>query len=71
MIAATAPARVWTPSFSYAFSRCLRTVPGEERNYLRCQRCGKEKWRTSSLGPSGEHTGEGSIKTFGRGFGRS
>ena len=42
----------------------------EERNYLRCEGCGKEKWRFP-LGPSGEETGEGSIKMFGRGFGQS
>jgi hypothetical protein len=61
--------------------RCnLRIPPGhqwqqvalEERNFIRCERCGKEKWppslRSSS---SGEDTGEGSIKMYGRGFGQS
>jgi hypothetical protein len=52
--------------------RCyLRWPPGhqwaqaalEERTFLRCERCGKEKWPGNPVG------GEKTIRTIGRGFG--
>jgi len=43
----------------------------EERNFLRCERCGKEKWLPPSPGVPHEDTGEGGIKMYGRGFGQS
>jgi hypothetical protein len=56
----TAPWRCylrWPPGHTWAQAHL------DERTFLRCDRCGKEKW------PGDPHGGEKAIRTIGRGFG--
>ena len=62
----------YTRSMTAAHLRCyVRLPPGhkweqiaqEERTFLRCQRCGKEKW------PFSDEAAEEAIKTYARGWG--
>ena len=56
----TAPWRCylrWPPGHAWAQAHL------DERTFLRCERCGKEKW------PGDPRGGEKTIRTIGRGFG--